>query len=248
MSNIFHPTSFNNISGLTVALSLRDQAQPGEFSMLPTNTTMDVVMANRKQFAETLGFKETSLIRANQDHTNLVEEVTDAYPTTDPPQADALISKTPGWLIGVTIADCVGLALYDPVNSALGIVHSGRKGTIGRIASNTIHKMQESYGTDPAELLVYLSPCPNPDEYPIDLDTAKACDPRYLSPTSNPNEVYYDNRLAVYDQLIEEGVAPEHIEIDERSTISNPQLHSYRRDGDKAGRMMLAIGLKNEKF
>ncbi len=244
MSNIFKPTTFAEHPNVIAALSLRDPAKPGGYSMLATNVSEAEMEVNRMDFAVSLRFQPSLLTRANQNHTNLVAVVNEDYSPTAPPQADALVSTEPGYLLGVTIADCVGIALYDPTHQAIAIVHSGRKGTIGKVAVTAVERLKTAYQTNPGELLAYVSPCPNANEYAIDNETAKACDPRYLSPGPSPNEQYYDNRKAVYDQLIEAGLTPEHIDVDRRSTIADQQFHSYRRDHDQAGRMMLAIGLK----
>ncbi|HUC20163.1 MAG TPA: polyphenol oxidase family protein [Candidatus Polarisedimenticolaceae bacterium] len=244
MSNIFKPTSFKDYPEVVAALSLRDPDQPGEFSMKTTNATVEVVLANRQRFAEMLGFDLPRLAVANQNHTDKVHEITDASEQTEAAQADALITNTPGWLMGVTIADCIAIMLYDPAHRAAGVIHSGRRGTAKNITGKTVTAMQQTYKTDPAKLVAYVSPCPNANEYPIDLETAKEQDERYITPGPNKDTVFYDNRAAACDQLLAAGLQPEHIQIDERSTIAGRQFHSYRRDHETSGRMLAAIALK----
>ena len=58
--------------------------------------------------------------------------------------------------------------IVDPKTPAIGLVHSGRKGTELGVATNAITQMVESFGSEPAELIVQLSPCIRPPHYEID--------------------------------------------------------------------------------
>jgi polyphenol oxidase len=68
------------------------------------------------------------------------------------PGADALVTNVPGLLLGVMIADCLPVFLFDPVNRAIGLAHSGWRGTVGKIAERTLQLMAEGYGTRPEDV------------------------------------------------------------------------------------------------
>ena len=54
---------------------------------------------------------------------------------------DALVTTVPGVCIGVNTADCVPIALADPINGVIAIAHAGWRGTVGRIAEATVQVM-----------------------------------------------------------------------------------------------------------
>ena len=55
-------------------------------------------------------------------------------------------------------ADCVPLFFVDPVHRAIGLSHSGWRGTVGRMGKVTLELMQEQYGTDPAQVFAAIGP------------------------------------------------------------------------------------------
>ena len=81
---------------------------------------------------------------------------------------DGLITQDPGGLLGIYVADCCAIFLVDARRPAIGLVHSGRKGTELNIAGAAVCQMSEQFGTDPADLVVQLSPCIRPPYYEVD--------------------------------------------------------------------------------
>jgi hypothetical protein len=84
------------------------------------------------------------------------------------PGADALITNQPNVSLGIYVADCCAVFLVDPVARAIGLVHSGRKGTELGITTKAIEKMREHFGSQPHDLIVQLSPCIRPPHYEVD--------------------------------------------------------------------------------
>jgi copper oxidase (laccase) domain-containing protein len=66
------------------------------------------------------------------------------------------------------VADCCAVYLVDPVRSAIGLVHSGKKGTELGIVSKAIESMAQHFGSRASDLVVQLSPCIRPPHYEID--------------------------------------------------------------------------------
>ena len=81
---------------------------------------------------------------------------------------DALMTNVPGQMLGILVADCCAVYMVDPVNRAIGLAHSGKRGSELGIVPATLAAMAEAYGTDPSQVLVRLSPCIRPPEYEID--------------------------------------------------------------------------------
>jgi copper oxidase (laccase) domain-containing protein len=81
---------------------------------------------------------------------------------------DGLVSDRRGICLGIYVADCCAVYLVDPVRPAIGLVHSGKKGTELGIVSNAIETMNARFGSRAADLIVQLSPCIRPPHYEID--------------------------------------------------------------------------------
>jgi copper oxidase (laccase) domain-containing protein len=81
---------------------------------------------------------------------------------------DGLITNRRGVCLGIYVADCCAVFLVDPIHDAIGLVHSGKKGTELGIVSAAINSMSEYFGSRPADLVVQLSPCIRPPHYETD--------------------------------------------------------------------------------
>jgi copper oxidase (laccase) domain-containing protein len=84
------------------------------------------------------------------------------------PGVDGLITATPGELLGIYVADCGAIWLADRGTGAVGMLHSGKKGSELGILAEAIGQMTERFGTLPADLVVVLGPCIRPPHYEID--------------------------------------------------------------------------------
>jgi copper oxidase (laccase) domain-containing protein len=81
---------------------------------------------------------------------------------------DALISNQRKVCLGIYVADCCAVYLVDPVRRAIGLVHSGKKGTQLGIVTNAIRAMGEQFGSRSSDLVAQLSPCIRPPHYEVD--------------------------------------------------------------------------------
>lgn len=117
--------------------------------------------------AEELGFHHTALCISEQVHGGGVA-VLEAPQSEILSGMDGVVSNAPGLVIGIYVADCCAVYLADPRTGAFGVVHSGKKGSELGITAIAIEKMRQHFGTNPADLLVQLSPCIRPPAYEID--------------------------------------------------------------------------------
>jgi polyphenol oxidase len=90
---------------------------------------------------------------------------------------DGLITNQRGVCLGIYVADCCAVFVVDPVHNAIGLVHSGKKGTELGIISNAINSMVEHFDSRFADLIVQLSPCIRPPHYETDFaaEIARQC-------------------------------------------------------------------------
>jgi polyphenol oxidase len=118
------------------------------------------------------GLAALPFITAQQVHGKDVA-VVDAMVSGDKcfENCDGMITKERGVCLGIYVADCGAVFLVDPVRRAIGLVHSGKKGTELGIVANAIQTMTAKLGSSAADLVVQLSPCIRPPHYEIDFAT-----------------------------------------------------------------------------
>ena len=124
-----------------------------------------------------LGFGAMSFATAEQVHGNLVAVAGEEDATQPAPGADGIVTNRRNVALGIYVADCCAVYLVDPVKRAIGLVHSGRKGTELGIAAAAVAKMTEHFGSEAADIIAQLSPCIRPPDYEIDFaaEIARQC-------------------------------------------------------------------------
>ena len=131
---------------------------------------------------------------------------------------DGIITNHRGIMLGVYVADCCAVYIIDPKTPAIGLVHSGRKGTELGVITNAITQMVERFRSNPAELIVQLSPCIRPPHYEIDFaaNIAEQC------------------RALGVRQIHDSGICTAcHVDL----------YYSYRVEKGKTGRMLALLAL-----
>ena len=197
------------------------------------------VKRNRDIFFEQLGIKEEQVTFQKQIHSTVI-----AY--SDQPKlfdgCDAVYTDKKNNFLAVSVADCVPVFLYEPEKKIVAGVHSGWKGTHGKILTLTIEELVDMYSINVSKLAAYIGPCISQDKYEVGEDVGKLFDNevKYLK----NGKYYLDLKKDNYDQLVKIGVKKENIEVSELCTFSEKDLlHSYRRDGNLSGRMFGIIGM-----
>jgi YfiH family protein len=204
---------------------------------------IDDVMLNRKKFFSSLGINESTLVHANQVHSDGVMVVNSPglYPKTD-----AIITSQAGLNLVISVADCMPVMIFDPVKMVIANIHSGWRGTQKNIAGKTIGIMATELFCNTADMLVFTGPAISKKNFEVDKDVADIFDEKYVSGKPGVKGKYLiDTGEMVYDSLIKGGILPENIERSSLCTYDeSDKLHSYRRDGNLSGRMFSVIGMK----
>jgi hypothetical protein len=138
------------------------------------------VETNYRRLAEAMKVDCERFVFTDQTHTVNVRRVTaeDAGKgltrERDYQDVDGLITNEPGIVLSTFFADCVPLYFVDPVHRAIGMIHSGWRGTVGRMGKVTIEAMAEAYGTRPEDLICAIGPSICQDCYEVGEDVAAA--------------------------------------------------------------------------
>jgi copper oxidase (laccase) domain-containing protein len=175
--------------------------------------------AVHRRYRAEIGMKDWSLLTAQQIHGDKIA-VIDRAVDADHEFAgcDGLITNQKRIALGIHVADCGAVFIVDPKTPAIGLVHSGKKGTALGISTKAIDGMREKFGSAPADLIVQLSPCIRPPHYEIDFaaDIVNQC------------------RAAGVKQIHDSGVC---------TACDLERFYSYRAEKGKTGRMLALLGL-----
>ena len=166
------------------------------------------------------------------------------------PQADIILSDDPSVAIGVRVADCAPVLLYDPVRRVVGAAHAGWRGTAAGAAAAAVRAMEKELGSHPANIVAAIGPClgaccgeVGPEV--VEAFRAGGADRASLAAWFTPgagDRSFLDLERANRDQLTAAGLYPDAIFTSGLCTKTHrDRLHSYRGDGQASGRMLAAI-------
>lgn len=236
------PMSDSVVAGVTM-VDTSILPWPGATFSTGTSATDAHVEQSFTQLAETLQVPRHAIVSVRQVHGDRVVVLNGAM-VKGAEEADALVTDVPGQVIGVKIADCLGVLIYDPDHHVIAAVHSGWRGTVQDVTTRTIERLQQGWGSRPDQLIVACSPHANGTHYEVQADVQNLL-PQYCTPVSGVADRWLlDNQAAVVEQLVRAGVRRDRIQTSDRCTMVDPQFHSHRRDGERAGRCFAFIGLR----
>jgi len=157
------------------------------------------------------------------------------------PDADAYITNEKNLPIAIRTADCVPVLIFDPLHRVIGLAHAGWRGTYKAIAVKTVQKMQEKYGSQVSDLKIVLGPSIRECCYKVG-EEFRDYFPSHVK--DRGGYLYADVIGSNRDQLLQAGVGRENILDSGICTCCNKNYFSFRRDADKAGRMISLMMLK----
>ena len=153
---------------------------------------------------------------------------------------DGHLSDRPGFLLSVSVADCVPVFVVDGNRRAVAALHAGWRGTAAGIVARGLEHARRSYGTDPAEVWLHAGPAICGDCYEVGPEVHAAVRPDQAPPGA-PTPI--DLRSAIAEQAVQVGVRPERISISAHCTLCGPgEFFSHR--GGSTGRQMGVIGVR----
>ncbi len=246
----------NNIPFLKHGFSTRlGGVSEGIFSSLNLSfnrgDSREHVMENYRRIAKAIGFELSHLVLSAQTHTTNVRLVTkkDCGNGITRENAfmdvDGLITAEDNVVLGTTYADCVPLYFADVKNKAIGLSHSGWRGTVNRMGAVTIRRMQEEFGTRPEDLICAIGPSICQNCYEVDDTVIQEFQKNFSD--RDREEIYYKTNNGKYQLnlwraneliLTEAGVKPEHIDNRRICTCCNRDiLFSHRGLNGKRGNL-----------
>jgi YfiH family protein len=182
-----------------------------------------------------------ALAWAKQVHGDGIVIADERFASEPLKEADALMTDRPNIPIAIRTADCLPIFMFDPSHHAIAVVHAGWKGTQKEIFKETFRTMQAKYKTDCEDLLIAFGPAIRSCCYEVGAEFVE----HFPDAVGVRNgKMYMDIIKANREQLYDIGIERHQLFDCRMCTSCDRSYFSYRRDGEKAGRMVSLMMLK----
>ena len=218
----------------------------------------EAVRENYRRMAAALGVDVNRMVLSHQTHTTNVRRVTEedagkgVVRERDYTDVDGLITNVPGITLVTFYADCVPLYFVDPVRRAIGLSHSGWRGTVNRMGRVTVEAMGKAFGSDPKDIVACIGPSICEDCFEVGGEVAEAFENAFepakhseILEEKPDGKFLLDLWRANAIVMEEAGILPERIHMTDICTHCNPELlYSHRRTGERRGNLCAFLSLK----
>lgn len=190
-----------------------------------------------------LRIKKEQIYMPVQKHTDKIAVIESSFL---PIIADAVITKEEGVLIGVQVADCVPILLYEKTKGILGAIHAGWRGTAEAILKKTIKTVMERFFCSEDNIYIAIGPAIRWCCYYVDIDVMNA-----VSHATGPGDYFskksgkfcLDLPQANKYQALSMRIPQKNIWLSDECTFCNPdKYYSYRYSRGTTGRQGAFIG------
>jgi purine-nucleoside/S-methyl-5'-thioadenosine phosphorylase / adenosine deaminase len=214
---------FPALSAIGICRHVFTQRIPGIDVSHDKAEVLERLDAAHREIRNAVSMGDWPLFTAEQVHCHniaVIDQIESARcaPTKEFLACDGIITNQLGIALGIYVADCCAVYIVDPKTPAIGLVHSGRKGTELSVVTNAVRQMINRFGSDPAKMIVQLSPCIRPPHYEVDFaaDIVRQC------------------RTFGIHQIHDSGTC---------TACDLERYYSYRAEKEKTGRMLAVLGL-----
>ncbi len=206
---------------------------------------------NFARVARVLGRRTEDFVFSDQTHTTNIKRVTakdrgkGLVREKDYADVDGLITDEPGIVLSTFYADCVPLFFVDTVHRAIGLSHSGWRGTVNRMGERTLEEMKQAFGTEAKNVTAAIGPSICGNCYEVDADVAEQFAAAFEGRTLNDILIEKEDGKYLLDLwranfyiLTQAGVPEEKISVTDICTCCNPEyLFSHRASKGKRGNL-----------
>lgn len=218
------------------------------------------VLENYRRMAKALEVDMEKMVVSWQTHTTNVRLVTEedfgkgVLRDRDYQDVDGLITNIPGVTLVTFYADCVPLYILDPVHKAIGLSHSGWRGTVKRMGEKTLKAMNHAFGTNPGDVIACIGPSICKDCFEVGEEVVEefrqAFSARHWAELFEPGRKAGKYQLDLWraNQIVftEAGVDPDKIHTTNICTKCNPEhLFSHRAMAENRGNLAAFLCLSD---
>ncbi|ODS00182.1 polyphenol oxidase [Methyloceanibacter methanicus] len=193
----------------------------------------EAVSENRARVARLLGTEPGKLATVYQKHSNIAVVADETWARETRPEADAVVTATPGLVVGIVTADCAPVLLCDPEARVVGAAHAGWRGAFTGIVEATVAAMT-GLGAKPDRVVAAIGPAISQGAYEVGADYKArflATEPdaeRFFANDDGTGEPHFDLPAYVADRLARAEVG-EIYDLGLCTYYDETRLYSYRR-------------------
>lgn len=211
------------------------------------------VLENYRRISGILGCGLEDMVTSHQTHTVNIRHVTAAdrgkgiVIPRDYENIDGLITDEKGIALVTFYADCVPLLLLDPVHQAIGLAHSGWRGTVRGMGKRMVEAMAETFGSKPSDMTAAIGPSICQECYEVSEEVAEQFRRQFdgnarcaevVQPGKAPGKYQLDLWLANQLILEEAGIPKARISVTDICTCHNSEyLFSHRASNGHRGNL-----------
>ncbi|MBI3572755.1 MAG: polyphenol oxidase family protein [Candidatus Kerfeldbacteria bacterium] len=229
---------FGRYPGLVATISTRHHG-----SMNIGNGQADASWENYAQFLQALEIDPWRVIRAKLVHGTGVCHAGEPEAGSTIVGVDGLITRRRKLFLAVTSGDCLPIFFLDPDSGTVGLAHAGWKGLIRGMARMMVHELKD-VGIKPGRLSVGIGPAISASHYEVTPDWLEqnfSLRNRQGYATTVNGKTTFNLKGFAYNQLIDAGVNPSHIQVHGSCTYSDDRYFSFRREPHDPPQVMVSI-------
>lgn len=212
-----------------------------------TNDAQATVEGNRSTLTRAFDLPPHLLLTVQQVHGSDILVLSEENPDLSHflnVECDAIVTNLPGIMIGILVADCYPVLLFDPIRRAMASVHVGWRGAAAGILAKTVTAMSAEFSCRPADLMAAVGPGIGAHRYEVDRPVRE----QFRNGSGHWEEIAVETGLGKWQldlrkscllQLAAAGLSQDHIEVSQEDTCCHRELFfSHRRDHGQTGRQI----------
>ena len=214
-----------------------------------------------KNLCNAIGSNYINTVKTNQNHTDTIKiankkikEDGPDFNLTEYNETDGIVTNKKNLILSTTNADCILLLLFDPIKKVIANVHSGWRGTLQRISTKAIEKMEKEYNCNPKDIICCICPSIRKCHFEVEKEVKDMFEEEFksivekndiITETISSKKWTIDTVLINQIILEEKGLKKENIIDSKICSVCNSNLvHSYRVEKERYGLETAIIELK----
>lgn len=214
-----------------------------------------------KNLCNAIGSNYINTVKTNQNHTDTIKiankkikEDEPDFNLTEYNETDGIVTNKKNLILSTTNADCILLLLFDPIKKVIANVHSGWRGTLQRISTKAIEKMEKEYNCNPKDIICCICPSIRKCHFEVEKEVKDMFEKEFksiiekndiITETISSKKWTIDTVLINQIILEEKGLKKGNIIDSKICSVCNSNLvHSYRVEKEGYGLETAIIELK----
>ncbi len=221
----------------------------------------ELAINSYKNLCDSIGSNYIKTVKTNQNHTDTIKIANKKIKEDEPDfnleeykETDGLVTNKKNLILSTTNADCILLLLFNPIKKVIANVHSGWRGTLQRISTKAIEKMEKEYNCNPKDIICCICPSIRKCHFEVEKEVKDMFEEEFkniieknniITETISSKKWTIDTVLINQIILEEKGLKKENIIDSKLCSVCNSNLvHSYRVEKEGYGLETAIIELK----